>query len=99
MELDDLRHPDAERLAEYADGVLTAEARTDVEHHLSRCAECRAVVMETTAFLETMASGRDDGGSAWQPGLRRRQRSSWPFKWRGRGGRSVQPAIGRNSRI
>jgi len=60
VELDDLRHPDAERLAEYADGVLTAEARTDVEHHLSRCAECRAVVMETTAFLETMASGRDD---------------------------------------
>ncbi len=60
MELDDLRHPDAERLAEYADGVLTAEARADVEHHLSRCADCRAVVLETTAFLETMASGRDD---------------------------------------
>jgi tetratricopeptide (TPR) repeat protein len=55
--LDDLRHPDAERLAEYADGVLADEARADVEHHLSRCADCRAVVMETTAFLETIAEG------------------------------------------
>jgi tetratricopeptide (TPR) repeat protein len=60
VELDELRHPDAERLAEYADGVLTAEARADVEHHLSRCADCRAVVVETTAFLDATATDRDD---------------------------------------
>jgi putative zinc finger protein len=60
VELDELRHPDAERLAEYADGVLTAEACADVEHHLSRCADCRAVVMETTAFLDATATRRDD---------------------------------------
>lgn len=52
MALDDRRHPDAERLAEYADGVLPADARAEVERHLADCAECRAVVVETTAFLD-----------------------------------------------
>ncbi len=52
MALDDRRHPDAEQLAEYADGVLAAEARAEVERHLADCAECRAVVTETMAFLE-----------------------------------------------
>src|SRR5471032_3413260 len=52
MALDDVRHPDAERLAEYADGVLEVEARAEVERHLADCADCRAVVMETMAFLE-----------------------------------------------
>jgi hypothetical protein len=46
------RHPDAERLAEYADGVLGAEARADIERHLADCADCRAVVTETMGFLE-----------------------------------------------
>jgi len=49
--LDDARHPDAERLAEYADGVLDVEARAEIERHLADCAECRAVVAETMAFL------------------------------------------------
>jgi tetratricopeptide (TPR) repeat protein len=53
MALDDGRHPDAERLAEYADGVLEAEARAPLEQHLADCADCRAVVMETMAFLES----------------------------------------------
>lgn len=52
MALEDRRHPDAERLAEYADGVLDAEARAAVEQHLADCAECRAIVMETMAFLD-----------------------------------------------
>jgi len=49
---DDGRHPDAERLAEYADGVLDAGGRAEIEQHLADCAECRAVVMETMAFNE-----------------------------------------------
>lgn len=52
MAVDDGRHPAAERLAEYADGVLEVEARAEIERHLADCAECRAVVMETVAFLE-----------------------------------------------
>ena len=52
MALDDARHPDVERLAEYADGVLGPEARAETERHLADCAECRAIVMETLAFLE-----------------------------------------------
>lgn len=52
MALDDAGHPDAERLAEYADGVLEVEARADIERHLADCAECRAIVAETMAFLQ-----------------------------------------------
>lgn len=52
MALDDHRHPDAERLAEYAEGTLDVPARAEVERHLANCADCRAVVMETVAFLE-----------------------------------------------
>ncbi len=55
MALDDLRHPDAERLAEYADGLLADEARAEVERHLAGCEDCRAVVMETMAFLASGA--------------------------------------------
>jgi tetratricopeptide (TPR) repeat protein len=58
VELDDLRHPDAERLAEYADGVLTDKARVEVEEHLGQCEDCRAVVMETTAFLDSTPEKR-----------------------------------------
>jgi tetratricopeptide (TPR) repeat protein len=58
--LDDLRHPDAERLAEYADGLLADEPLADVERHLADCEECRAVVMDTIAFLAAPASKLDD---------------------------------------
>src|SRR5258705_7669182 len=51
MAVDDDRHPDAERLAEYADGVLQADVRADVERHLAACADCRAVLAETMAFI------------------------------------------------
>jgi tetratricopeptide (TPR) repeat protein len=51
MALDDRRHPDAEQLAEYADGLLRGEAATDIERHLVECAECRAVVANTMDLL------------------------------------------------
>ena len=53
MAVDDVRHPDAERLAEYAEGVLDVGARAEIERHLADCADCRAVVMETMRFLES----------------------------------------------
>ena len=53
MAVEQRRHPEAERLAEYADGVLDAESRAEVDQHLADCADCRAVVMETMAFLES----------------------------------------------
>lgn len=43
-------HPDAERLAEYADGVLTGEVRTQVEAHLAACDDCRTAVMDAVMF-------------------------------------------------
>lgn len=43
--------PDAERLAEYADGLLDAAARAAIEAHLVTCADCRFAVVETMAFL------------------------------------------------
>ena len=52
MTLDERRHPDAERLAEYAEGTLDARTRAGVEAHLAGCADCRAVVAETSAFLD-----------------------------------------------
>jgi CHAT domain-containing protein len=45
------RHPEAERLAEYADGVLSAADRVEIERHLAECADCRAVVAETMTYL------------------------------------------------
>ncbi|HET9386212.1 MAG TPA: zf-HC2 domain-containing protein [Gemmatimonadales bacterium] len=56
-------HPDAELLAEYADQVLAADMRADVERHVARCAECRAVLVDTMAFLAENARPR------WQPRL------------------------------
>ena len=43
-------HPVDERLAEYADGVLSPEDRTSIERHLAVCADCRAALAETMAF-------------------------------------------------
>jgi tetratricopeptide (TPR) repeat protein len=44
-------HPEANRLAEYLDGVLSESLRVDVEHHLNDCAECRQVLADTAAFV------------------------------------------------
>jgi CHAT domain-containing protein len=44
--------PDAERLAEYADGVLGPADRAEIEGHLVDCADCRAVIGETMAFQQ-----------------------------------------------
>jgi len=54
--LDDDRHPEAERLAEYADGLLGAAMCAEVEAHLMNCPDCRAVLAETRA---PFAVGRD----------------------------------------
>ena len=76
MAVEERRHPEAERLAEYADGVLDAESRAEVDQHLADCADCRAVVMETMAFLdgkpcdpgERNAQGRSLSPAALGPG-------------------------------
>jgi len=52
--------PDAERLAEYADGLLDAEARAEIEAHLLTCPDCRAVLVETMAFLGSEAAPLSD---------------------------------------
>jgi tetratricopeptide (TPR) repeat protein len=63
--LDDRRHPDAEQLAEYADGVLGAGVRAEVEKHLVDCADCCAVLSETIAFIASEpADGRTHATSA-----------------------------------
>ena len=59
MALNDTRHPDAERLAEYADDLLGGDLRAEVEQHLADCAECRAAVMETTEFLHSTLAMAD----------------------------------------
>ena len=56
MTPDEQRHPDAERLAEYADGVLGGEARAELELHLVDCADCRTVVAETMSFVDANPS-------------------------------------------
>jgi len=57
-------HPDAEQLAEYTDGVLTGDARAQIEAHLADCADCRDVVTDTRAFvIEDGEPIAVDGGS------------------------------------
>jgi tetratricopeptide (TPR) repeat protein len=52
-------HPEAERLAEYVDGLLEVDARRELELHFADCADCRAVVLETMAFVHgNPAEGR-----------------------------------------
>jgi hypothetical protein len=43
--------PEAEQLAEYAEGVLDAATKRAVEAHLVTCADCRFVLVETVALL------------------------------------------------
>jgi hypothetical protein len=52
--------PDAEQLAEYADGVLDAAGRATIEAHLVTCPDCRAVLVETMAFLGAEAAPLSD---------------------------------------
>jgi len=59
MALDDTRHPDAERLAEYAEDLLNGGLRAEIEQHLADCAECRAAVIETTEFLHSTLATAD----------------------------------------
>src|SRR5687767_4487706 len=43
-------HPDSERLAEYADGRLSGDARTEIEAHLAACDNCRTVFTDAMTF-------------------------------------------------
>jgi hypothetical protein len=57
--------PDAERLAEYADGLLDEATRATIEAHLVTCADCRSVLVETMAFLA--ADGEPQSAAAPEP--------------------------------
>ena len=57
---------DAERLAEYVDGVLSPADRAEVERHLADCAECRAMVADATSFGHSVAA-RQTGAAAESP--------------------------------
>ena len=46
------RCPDAEDLAAYLEGTLDPASREPVEAHLADCAQCRAALAETIAFVE-----------------------------------------------
>lgn len=61
-------HPDAIRLAEFADNVLEPEQRHQVMEHLADCAECRQLVA-ATQLLE-----KEDTASAVPPGSFRSRR-------------------------
>src|SRR5262245_4301534 len=53
------RHPDAEQLAEYAEGALAGADRAEVEQHLAACDDCRAVVVDTMDYLATEREAPD----------------------------------------
>jgi len=73
MAVDDTRHPDAERLAEYADGFLDGDPRAEIEQHLADCAECRTAVVETTEFLHSTSVAIPDPAPNVIPFLSRRR--------------------------
>jgi tetratricopeptide (TPR) repeat protein len=49
----DAGHPDAETLAAYVDRRLPADARETVERHASECEDCRDVLADTAALVES----------------------------------------------
>jgi tetratricopeptide (TPR) repeat protein len=49
----DAGHPDAETLAAYVDRTLAVTARLAVERHASECADCRDVLADTAALVES----------------------------------------------
>lgn len=52
-------HPEAEVLAEYVEGGLPGEHAEEVRDHLTRCAECREIVLDLQSFPDLEApSGR-----------------------------------------
>jgi hypothetical protein len=61
--------PDAELLAEYADGLLDSAARATIEAHLVTCADCRSVLVETMAFLGAEAAPLSDPALMADAGL------------------------------
>lgn len=69
--------PEAERLAEYADGMLPEAERVSIERHLVGCADCRSALVEAARFrdydgAEAMTADRHAHKVVW---FRRR----WPM--------------------
>lgn len=66
-------HPGSERLGEYADGLLPATDRAEIERHLSECSDCREVVAETMEFIGAEFRNRQEptpaAPSRWGWGL------------------------------
>jgi len=48
---DEVSHPDAVRIAAYADGTLAGQERAALEAHLADCAECRAEATDVALLL------------------------------------------------
>src|SRR5258708_17433870 len=70
------KHPEAERLAEYAEGVLPGSERGAVEEHLAACDNCRAVVTDAMAFMEAEQGRTASNATARQIPLRRTPRAT-----------------------
>jgi tetratricopeptide (TPR) repeat protein len=64
-------HPSNELLATYTEGKLSVDERRSTERHLSNCAQCRAIVADSIAFL--LSEGRlvDDGRGSFFPAWQR----------------------------
>lgn len=67
--------PEPEHLAEFAEAGLSELERRDVERHLVDCADCRTVLMSTSALLH-----RDAGAP---PDSRERETRAAGSRWRG----------------
>src|SRR5258708_33646330 len=68
------KHPEAERLAEYAEGVLRGSERGAVEERLAACDNCRAVVTDAMAFMEAEQGRTASNDTARQIPFRRTRR-------------------------
>ena len=60
MKADTELHLTEARVSDYADGVLDAATRADVERHLASCPDCRDAVRETRAVVALAQRSRLD---------------------------------------
>src|SRR5258708_24175209 len=68
------KHPEAERLAEYAEGVLRGSERGAVEERLAACDNCRAVVPDEMAIIEAEQGRTASNATAREIPFRRTRR-------------------------
>jgi hypothetical protein len=63
---DEMRHPDADVLAAFAEQSLASRERAEVMEHLARCGGCREILSVSLPAIETHATARiSPGRSAW----------------------------------